>query len=66
MKNKDEEEQAKIAEQPNRHKNSYESLKHFIHPSGAASFAYMETAIAATLEGNFDGIVTGPIAKSAW
>ncbi|MEM6402179.1 MAG: 4-hydroxythreonine-4-phosphate dehydrogenase PdxA, partial [Cyanobacteria bacterium P01_D01_bin.116] len=34
--------------------------------SGAASFAYMETAIAATLEGNFDGIVTGPIAKSAW
>ena len=34
--------------------------------SGAASFAYMETAIAATLRGEFDGIVTGPIAKSAW
>ena len=34
--------------------------------SGAASFAYMEAAIAATLYGNFDGIVTGPIAKSAW
>ncbi|MEM7713312.1 MAG: 4-hydroxythreonine-4-phosphate dehydrogenase PdxA [Cyanobacteria bacterium P01_A01_bin.68] len=34
--------------------------------SGAASFAYMETAIAATLAGEFDGIVTGPIAKSAW
>lgn len=34
--------------------------------SGAASFAYMEAAIAATLAGNFDGIVTGPIAKSAW
>ncbi|MGB3639336.1 MAG: 4-hydroxythreonine-4-phosphate dehydrogenase PdxA [Rivularia sp. (in: cyanobacteria)] len=34
--------------------------------SGAASFAYMEAAIAATLGGNFDAIVTGPIAKSAW
>ena len=43
--------------------------------SGAASFAYMETAIArsarlranaSTLAGQFDGIVTGPIAKSAW
>lgn len=34
--------------------------------SGAASFAYMETAIAHTLTGQFDGIVTGPIAKSAW
>ncbi len=34
--------------------------------SGAASFAYMETAIAHTLIGQFDGIVTGPIAKSAW
>ncbi|MEO1431727.1 MAG: 4-hydroxythreonine-4-phosphate dehydrogenase PdxA [Cyanobacteria bacterium J06632_19] len=34
--------------------------------SGAASFAYMEAAIAATLYGDFDGIVTGPIAKSAW
>ncbi|MEL6458105.1 MAG: 4-hydroxythreonine-4-phosphate dehydrogenase PdxA [Cyanobacteria bacterium J06641_2] len=34
--------------------------------SGAASFAFMETAIGATLGGKFDGIVTGPIAKSAW
>ncbi|MBW4613372.1 MAG: 4-hydroxythreonine-4-phosphate dehydrogenase PdxA [Desmonostoc vinosum HA7617-LM4] len=34
--------------------------------SGAASFAYMEQAIARTLAGEFDGIVTGPIAKSAW
>ncbi|BAB76454.1 4-hydroxythreonine-4-phosphate dehydrogenase PdxA [Anabaena sp. FACHB-709] len=34
--------------------------------SGAASFAYMDYAIAQTLAGNFDGIVTGPIAKSAW
>ena len=34
--------------------------------SGAASFAYMEKAIAATLAGEFDGIVTGPIAKSGW
>jgi 4-hydroxythreonine-4-phosphate dehydrogenase len=34
--------------------------------SGAASFAYMEYAIAQTLAGNFDGIVTAPIAKSAW
>jgi 4-hydroxythreonine-4-phosphate dehydrogenase len=34
--------------------------------SGAASFAYMEEAIARTLAGEFDGIVTGPIAKSAW
>lgn len=34
--------------------------------SGAASFAYMETAIAQTLANQFDGIVTGPIAKSAW
>ncbi|ARV62919.1 4-hydroxythreonine-4-phosphate dehydrogenase PdxA [Nostocales cyanobacterium HT-58-2] len=34
--------------------------------SGGASFAYMETAIAQTLAGQFDGIVTGPIAKSAW
>ncbi|MFN6482934.1 MULTISPECIES: 4-hydroxythreonine-4-phosphate dehydrogenase PdxA [unclassified Nostoc] len=34
--------------------------------SGAASFAYMEYAIAQTLAGKFDGIVTGPIAKSAW
>lgn len=34
--------------------------------SGAASFAYMESAISETLAGEFDGIVTGPIAKSAW
>lgn len=34
--------------------------------SGAASFAYMEYAIAQTLAGEFDGIVTAPIAKSAW
>jgi 4-hydroxythreonine-4-phosphate dehydrogenase len=34
--------------------------------SGAASFAYMEYAIAKTLAGQFHGIVTGPIAKSAW
>ncbi|MBD1930824.1 MULTISPECIES: 4-hydroxythreonine-4-phosphate dehydrogenase PdxA [Cyanophyceae] len=34
--------------------------------SGAASFAYMETAIARTLSGEFDAIVTAPIAKSAW
>jgi len=34
--------------------------------SGAASFAYLNTAIQETLKGNFDGIVTSPIAKSAW
>ncbi|MBW4563804.1 MAG: 4-hydroxythreonine-4-phosphate dehydrogenase PdxA [Mojavia pulchra JT2-VF2] len=34
--------------------------------SGAASFAYMEYAIAQTLAGKFDAIVTGSIAKSAW
>lgn len=34
--------------------------------SGAASFAYMESAIARTLAGEFQAIVTGPIAKSAW
>ncbi|MGM3305020.1 4-hydroxythreonine-4-phosphate dehydrogenase PdxA [Anabaena sp. WFMT] len=34
--------------------------------SGAASFAYMESAISQTLAGEFDGIVTAPIAKSAW
>lgn len=39
------------------------------HPSpesGAASFAYLDQAINHTLAGKFDGIVTGPIAKSAW
>jgi len=34
--------------------------------SGAASFAYLETAIALTLKHQFQGIVTSPIAKSAW
>jgi 4-hydroxythreonine-4-phosphate dehydrogenase len=34
--------------------------------SGAASFDYLNTAIALTLAGQFDGIVTAPIAKSAW
>jgi 4-hydroxythreonine-4-phosphate dehydrogenase len=34
--------------------------------SGAASFGNLETAIARTLAGEFDAIVTGPIAKSAW
>lgn len=34
--------------------------------SGAASFRYLDAAIAQTLAGEFDGIVTAPIAKSAW
>jgi 4-hydroxythreonine-4-phosphate dehydrogenase len=34
--------------------------------SGAASFAYLEAAIARTLAGEFHGIVTAPIAKSCW
>ncbi|MFM7471791.1 MAG: 4-hydroxythreonine-4-phosphate dehydrogenase PdxA [Nodosilinea sp.] len=34
--------------------------------TGAASFSYLNQAIAQTLAGNFDAIVTGPIAKSAW
>ncbi|AFZ43720.1 4-hydroxythreonine-4-phosphate dehydrogenase [Halothece sp. PCC 7418] len=34
--------------------------------SGEASFAYLKTAIEETLAGNFDGIVTSPIAKSCW
>jgi 4-hydroxythreonine-4-phosphate dehydrogenase len=34
--------------------------------SGAASFQYLETAIAHTLAGDFQAIVTAPIAKSAW
>ena len=34
--------------------------------SGEASFRYLETAIDQTLSGEFDGIVTAPIAKSAW
>ncbi|HIK27205.1 MAG: 4-hydroxythreonine-4-phosphate dehydrogenase PdxA [Oscillatoriaceae bacterium SKW80] len=34
--------------------------------SGAASFAYLEKAIALTLAGEFDAIVTGPISKACW
>jgi len=34
--------------------------------TGAASFAYLNTALAATLAGQFQGIVTAPIAKAAW
>jgi 4-hydroxythreonine-4-phosphate dehydrogenase len=34
--------------------------------TGAASFAYLEMAIGSTLTGDYAGIVTGPIAKSAW
>lgn len=34
--------------------------------SGAIGFAFLETAIAKTLANQFQGIVTGPIAKSAW
>ncbi|MBD0268969.1 MAG: 4-hydroxythreonine-4-phosphate dehydrogenase PdxA [Cyanobacteria bacterium Co-bin8] len=34
--------------------------------SGAASFAFLKSAIAKTVAGHFDGIVTAPIAKSAW
>lgn len=34
--------------------------------SGAASFAYLQAAIARTLAGEFTAIVTAPIAKSAW
>jgi 4-hydroxythreonine-4-phosphate dehydrogenase len=34
--------------------------------SGAASFAYLDLAIDLTLAGEFDAIVTAPIAKSAW
>jgi len=34
--------------------------------SGAASFAYLQTAVRETLAGRFHGIVTAPIAKSAW
>jgi 4-hydroxythreonine-4-phosphate dehydrogenase len=34
--------------------------------SGAASFQFLEQAIAQTLLGDFDAIVTAPIAKSAW
>lgn len=34
--------------------------------SGEASFRYLETAITHALSGRFHGIVTAPIAKSAW
>lgn len=34
--------------------------------SGEVSFRTLQKAIALTLSGQFDGIVTGPIAKSAW
>lgn len=34
--------------------------------SGEASFRYLDTAIAQALTGKFAGIVTAPIAKSAW
>ena len=34
--------------------------------SGAASFAYLDLAIERTLAGEYDAIVTAPIAKSAW
>lgn len=34
--------------------------------TGAASFAYLQRAIAGCLAGEFQGIVTGPIAKSTW
>jgi 4-hydroxythreonine-4-phosphate dehydrogenase len=34
--------------------------------SGAVSYEWLETAIAQTLAGKFQGIVTAPIAKSAW
>lgn len=34
--------------------------------SGKASFHYLETAIAQTLNQQFDGVVTAPIAKNLW
>lgn len=34
--------------------------------TGAASFTWLEAAIQLTLAGKFEGIVTAPIAKSAW
>jgi 4-hydroxythreonine-4-phosphate dehydrogenase len=34
--------------------------------TGSASFAYLQEAIAHTLRDGYSGIVTGPIAKSAW
>ncbi len=34
--------------------------------AGIASFAYLDAALSATLGGQFAGIITAPIAKSAW
>lgn len=34
--------------------------------SGAASFRYLQTAVERTMAGEFAGVVTAPIAKSAW
>jgi 4-hydroxythreonine-4-phosphate dehydrogenase len=34
--------------------------------TGAASFAYLQAAIEKTVAGQYDAIVTAPIAKSAW
>ncbi len=34
--------------------------------TGAASFAYLKTALARTVAGEFQGVVTAPIAKSLW
>lgn len=34
--------------------------------TGQASFAWLETAIAGALAGDFDAVVTAPIAKSVW
>ncbi len=34
--------------------------------SGEIGFRSLQSAIALTIQGNFDGIVTAPIAKSAW
>jgi len=34
--------------------------------SGEASFTYLDTAIAQTLAGDFQGLVTAPISKAAW
>lgn len=34
--------------------------------TGAASFAYLQAAIAGAVASKYDAIITGPIAKSAW
>jgi 4-hydroxythreonine-4-phosphate dehydrogenase len=36
------------------------------HYSGECSFRYLERAIEGALTGEFDGIVTAPVAKAAW